>query len=95
MGVGAYQCIRVGVGVAVVTLGGPHTLGQIFQVHLVADAGARWDYPEVVERFLAPAKELVTLPVALVFDVHVLGERLGITKLVHHYRVVDHQIHRR
>ncbi len=94
VGIGAHQGVRVGVGVAVLGFGRPHTLGQVFQVHLVADTGARWHHAEVVEGFLAPAQELVTLPVALVLDFHVLFEGLRVAELVHHHRVVDDQIHR-
>ena len=73
---------------------GPHALAEVFQVHLVADAGARRHDAEVVERVLAPAQELVALAVALEFDVDVLLQRVGPREDVDHHRVVDHQIDR-
>jgi hypothetical protein len=54
--VGAVQRVRIGEGLAAI-LGGPDDLGEVFQVHLVADAGAGRHDAEIVERFLAPAQE--------------------------------------
>ena len=51
-------------------------LGQVLDVDLVHDAGARRDDLEVVERGLAPAQELVALAVALVLDLDVALERV-------------------
>ena len=97
--VGAHQRIRIGDGLllslGVLDLGAPHGLRQMLQVHLVADAGARWHDAEIVERLLAPAQKRVALAVALIFEADILGERLLVAEVVHHDRVVDHQIHRR
>ena len=60
----------------------------------MADAGARWDHAEVVEGFLTPAQELITLPVALILDLHVFFESLWVAELVYHHRMVDDQIYR-
>ena len=38
-------------------------LRQVFEIHLVDDAGAGGDDAEVVERILTPAQEFVTLTV--------------------------------
>jgi hypothetical protein len=51
--------------------------GEVLDVDLVDDAGARGHDLEVVERRLAPAQELVALAVALVLDVDVELERVG------------------
>ena len=80
--------------VVAVDLAGPHALAEIFQVHLMADAGARRHHAEVVECVLAPAEEPVALAVALELDVHVPGQRVGTGEHVDLHRVVDHQIHR-
>ena len=48
-----------------VLVGRPHHLRQIFEIDLVADAGARRHDAEIVERVLAPAQEAVALAVAL------------------------------
>ena len=94
VGIGAHQRVRVGDGFTVHLLL-PHRFAQIFQIHLMADAGARRHHPEVVKGLLAPAQELVTFLVALHLDGDVFLEGRRIAELVHHHRVVDHQIHRR
>ena len=54
---------------------GPHGLGQVFQVDLMADAGAGRHDLEIVEGAAAPAQELVALLVALVLELDVLARR--------------------
>ena len=63
--------------VAAVLLLGPHGLRQIFEIDLVADAGARRHDAEIVEGACAPAQERVALAVPLVFllDIGVEGAR--------------------
>ena len=61
----------------------------------MTDTGARRHHPEVVEGLLAPAQKLVALLVALHLDGDVVLEGRRIAVLVHHYRVVDDQVHRR
>ena len=94
MGVGAHQGVGEGIGAAVLVLA-PDGAPQVFQVDLVADAGARRYHAEVVEGALAPAQEGVAFAVTLHFDVDVLFEGAAAGELVHHHRVVDHQVHRR
>ena len=93
VGVGADQGVGEGVGAAVF-LFGPHGAAQVFEVDLVADAGARRYHAEVVEGALAPAQEGVAFAVALHFDIDVLLEGAGAAELVDHHRVVNHQVHR-
>ena len=50
----------------------------MLEVDLVADAGARRHDLEIVERLAAPFEELVALAVALIFELDVLLERLGV-----------------
>ena len=69
--VGAVQRVRIGERCPAVRRG-PDALAEIFQVHLMADAGARRHDAEIVERILAPAQEAVALAVALELDVDVL-----------------------
>src|SRR5699024_3741341 len=64
--VGAYTGVRVDQPVAL-----HHHVGQVFDVDLMHDAGARWHHLEVAEGALAPAQELVALTVALVFDLDI------------------------
>ncbi len=73
----------------------PHHLGEILEVDLVADAGARRHDAEVVEGLLAPAQELVALAVALelhasTFSANASGPPNWSTM----HRVVDDQIDR-
>ena len=91
--IGADQ--RIGIGHVGAVLGlRPDGLGQVFQVHLVADAGAGRDHREVVEGRLAPLQEGVALAVALVFQRDVVGQRLRGAELVDDHRMVDDEIHR-
>ena len=57
-------------------LAGPDRLREIFEIDLVADAGAGRHDAEILERALPPSQELVALLVALVFVLDVLLERL-------------------
>jgi hypothetical protein len=91
--VGAHKRVGIGVGDAVFILG-PDGLGQVFQVHLVADAGARRDDAEIVKRAGAPFQEFIALAIALVFARDVFLKAVVMAEIIHHHRVVDHQIHR-
>ncbi|KPC57436.1 Uncharacterized protein AC509_4607 [Pseudomonas amygdali pv. morsprunorum] len=91
--IGADQGVGERVSAAVFFLG-PHSAAQVFEVHLMANAGAGRHYAEVIESALAPTQERVALTVALHLDVDVLAERFGVAKLVDHHRVVDDQVHR-
>ena len=71
------------------------TLGEIFEIDLVADAGAGRHDAEIVEGAAAPAQEGVAFAVALELDLHVLAEGVGRAEIVDHDRMVDHQIDRR
>ncbi len=88
----AHHGIGVGHGGAVFAERPDH-LRQVFQVHLMADAGSRRHHAEVVERLLPPAQEFIALAVALELHLHVLLERRRRAELVHHHRVVDDQVH--
>ena len=67
-----------GVAVGAPVLGGEDHPGQVLEVDLVADAGARRDHPEAVEGPLGPAQQLVALEVALVLDVDVVSIGAGV-----------------
>ena len=92
--VGAHAGVRVGGGLSVV-VAGPHHAGQVFDVDLVHDAGARRHHLEIVETALAPAQELVALAVAFVLDLDVALERVLAAEQIRDHRVVDHQVGRR
>ena len=66
----------------------------MLEIDLVADAGPRRHDLEIVERLAAPLEELVALAVALIFELDILPERLGVAELVDHYAVVDDQVDR-
>ncbi len=87
------QGVGIGDGDAVGTPG-PHHLREILEVDLVADAGARRHHPEIGERLLPPAEELVPLAVAFELQVDVFGESLGTAEAVDHHRMIDHQVDR-
>ena len=101
MRVGADQRIRIsdleGAGLLAdrhLLLLGPHGLCEIFEIDLVADAGAGRHHREIRERLLAPFQELVALLILLVFLDHVLGEGLVVAEEVHDHRVIDDEIDR-
>jgi hypothetical protein len=82
---------RVGERDAVADL---HDLGEVLEVDLVDDAGARRDDLEVVERLLAPLEELVALLVALELHLRVVHQRELRAELVDLHGVVDHEVDR-
>ena len=67
---------------------------EVLEVHLVADARAGRDDPQVLERGLRPPQERVALAVALVLarDVGLVGALDA--EQVHLHRVVDDEVHR-
>ncbi len=87
--VGAHAGVRVGHPVAF-----HHHAGQVLDVDLVHDAGARGYHLEVVERALTPAQELIALAVALVLDLHIALERVRGAEQIGDHRMIDHQIRR-
>ena len=89
----AIERVRIGDGGAV-HLGGPHHLAHVFQIYLVADAGAWRDDAEVLEGFLAPAQKGVAFAVALELDGDVLLQRLRGAAEIDHDGVVDDEINR-
>ena len=68
-----------------------HDARQIFEIHLVANAGIRRNDLEIVQGFLSPAQEGVALDVALKFEFRVEREGHVGAELVHLHGVVDHQ----
>ena len=94
MRVGADHRVRVRAGRAAV-LAGEDDAGEVLQVDLVDDAGARRHHLEVPERLLPPAQEGVALPVAFELDLGVARERVPAAEPIDLHRVVDHQLHRR
>ena len=89
--VGADEGVGIGKPAAVL-LGGPHGLGEVLEVDLVADPRPRRHHAEIVEGHLAPAQELIALAVALELLGHVLAEGIGAAEGVHLHRVVDDEV---
>ena len=67
---------------------------QIFEIDLVADAGARRHHTEIVERLLRPLQELIALLVLPIFLLDVLLERACFAKEIDRNRMVDDEIDR-
>src|SRR3546814_6637522 len=59
---------------------------------LVADAGARGHRLEIVEALRSPFQEVVAFAVAIIFDLDILLERLGVAEFVDHDAVVDDEV---
>jgi hypothetical protein len=91
--IGTDQRIGIGDDLAVL-LARPHRLRQVLEIDLVADTRTRRHDAKIVECLLAPAQELVALPVTLVFEFDVLGESERRPEAVDHHRVVDDQVDR-
>ncbi len=93
MAVGADQ--RVGICAQLAfAVGRPDTTGQVLQIDLVTDTCPRRHHPEIVESLLPPAEKLITFPIALHFDAHVIFVGAARCETVDHDRVVNDQIHR-
>ena len=94
MGVGAHQRIRPRHPLAVHLLA-PDRPAKVFQVHLVANTGARRHHAEAAEGLLPPAQKSVAFVVPLHFQADVVFEGLVVAEAVNGHRVVDHQVNRR
>ncbi len=73
---------------------GPDRLRQVFQIDLMADAGAGRHHGEVVEGALSPLQELVALLVLLVLFGHVLAEGGVVAEEIDDHRVIDDEVDR-
>ncbi|MBV6482781.1 MAG: hypothetical protein DIKNOCCD_02534 [bacterium] len=92
MGIGSHQRVRVrprGIGMILSDHDHP---GEVFEVHLMHNAGVWGHHPEVAEGILAPAQEGVTLPVAGEFQPGIQIQRQGISEGIHLHRVIDDQL---
>jgi hypothetical protein len=92
--IGADAGVGISDDVAVPADQRPHRLGQIFEVDLVADAGAGRHDAEILERLLAPFQEFVAFLVAFVFEFDVAGKGQRRAELVDDDRMVDDEIDR-
>ena len=91
--VGADQRVGIGKGLAV-ALGGPDRLRQIFEIDLVANAGARRHHAEIGERPLPPFQEIIAFAVLLVFAGNVVLQRTRVAEMIDHDGMIDHEIDR-
>ena len=92
MRVGAHAGVEVGEVATALPCLGHDDFGEVFDVDLVDDAGSRRHHAKVAEGLLAPTQELVAFAVALVFDVHVLFDRVGHAVLVDLHGMVDDHV---
>ena len=90
--VGAHAGVEVGEVATALPRLGHDDFGEVFDIDLVDDAGSRRHHAEVAEGLLSPAQELVAFAVALVFDVHVLFDRVGHAVLVDLHGMVDDHV---
>ena len=92
MRIGADAGVRIGDHVAILAGHRPHRLCEVFQVDLVADAGAGRHDAEVAEGLLAPFQEVVALLVAFVFELDVAREGDRRAEFVNDDRMVDDEV---
>ena len=76
--VGADEGVRISHRAAGAVRVGHHALGEIFKIHLMADAEAGRNNLQFLKRVLAPTEKPVTFAVAFKFFFHVALERLDI-----------------
>ena len=67
----------------------------MLDVDLVHDSSPRRDYLQLVECTLAPAQELVALPVSLVLQVDIALESIATAEHIGNHGVIDDQLCRR
>ena len=67
---------------------------EIFEIHLVHDAGVGRNDAKILKRFLAPAQERVALLIALEFEQRVDAECAVGAELIDLHGVIDHQSRR-
>jgi len=72
----------------------PNGLREIFEIDLMADAGAWRHDAEVLEGALTPFEELIALEVLLVFALDVLLQGPVRAEEIGHHGMVDHEIDR-
>ena len=90
MRIGADDRVRVSKSLVV----GENDARQVFEIDLVHDPGVRRHDGEVVEGRLAPAQEGIPLPVPLEFEQGIQVQRIRGAVVVHHDRMVDHELGR-
>jgi hypothetical protein len=84
--------VKLGLSRAVGDLVGKDHPGEMLDVDLVHDPGARRNDLEIIESGLTPAQELITLVVAAVFDLDVPSECIGCTEDISDHGVIDYQL---
>ena len=88
MRVGAEHAIGIGLAV----LRGENHRREVFEIHLMHDAGVGRHHAEIIERALAPAQEQVALLVALELELRVVRERRRLPERIDLHRMIDHEI---
>ena len=91
MRIGAYAGVGVGDQLATY-LAAVHDLSQMLDIDLMDDARTRGHNFEIVEGALPPTQELVAFPVALVFNLDVLGQRLGRSESLGYHGMIYHHL---
>ena len=87
VGVGTNARIRVGEAIIV-----KHHAGEVFNIHLVHNAGSGRHHAEVGKRLGSPPQELITLFIAFVFNVDVGGQSVRVAESLNDHRVVNHHL---
>ena len=94
IGIGDFDILRFAAFRRKFFLTSPNSLGEIFEIDLMANAGARGHDAEIVERALAPFQETITFAIAGIFEIDIGLESLGAAEGIDDDRVVDHEIDR-
>src|SRR6185437_7048733 len=68
------------------------TARQELRIHLMANAEAWWDDPQVVERLCPPFQKLITFAITTELDRHIEAECVRSPEIVDLHRMVDNKI---
>ena len=65
---------------------------QVLDIHLMDDPCRRGHYAKITESRLTPTQKGITLGVSTVFQFRIALQRLGLAEMIHHDRMIDHEI---
>ena len=93
VGIGTNAGIRIGYRVAVF-FSRPNTLGKVFKIDLMANAGPRGNNAEIPEGLLPPFQKPVAFAITFIFEFFIVLESQRIAKIVNDHRVINNKVDR-
>ena len=93
MTVHAKHCVRIGPATAIDRIR-PDDTGDMFNVYLVKNAHAWWNYANIFKCLLSPLYETIALAVPFVFKRHISLQSVRTPVIIDIDRVIDHEVDR-